>query len=99
MSESEARRFLKDLEADQELQSRLAQIKDLPKKVLGELQDRGYECTPEEVLTELMATCDITLDESQLEAIAAGRASTNTIVGYTVGSLMTAAALAAAAAA
>jgi len=99
MSASEARRFLDDLEGDSEFQAQLSKFKEMPQRVLGELRKRGYNCTPEEVFTELVAMNEVVLDEKQLHEIAAGKASPQTIAAYTVGAVMTAAAVAAAAAA
>lgn len=84
MSESEANRFLAELEANAELNARLLEQQDDPKKAYQIVADMGYNATPHEIREAILEHVMTRLSPAQLQSLAAGlsRDTRGTISAY-----------------
>lgn len=72
MSETEATRFINDMQNDSEFAAEMHKLRNNPTAAYQMVKDKGYNATTEEIsaaFLEFSATC---MSEENLEAIAAG---------------------------
>ncbi|MEY4130033.1 MAG: Nif11 domain [Actinomycetota bacterium] len=83
MSEAEAVRFIEAINNDEALRAEFEALADHPEIAVKRVGERGFNCTPEEIRNEFLASIEGSLTAEQLEQIAAGisKQTTGAIVG------------------
>jgi len=72
MSEAEAVRFIQAVTNDEALRSEFEALADRPEIAVKRVSERGFDCTPDEIRNEFLASVEGSLTGDQLEQIAAG---------------------------